>query len=71
MGYGTGRSTKNYYQGLTRSYHVHRGHLQPAVQPLSLDSEIAIGHNLHAIDICRAIGRLHFRARISTINQQM
>jgi hypothetical protein len=31
-----------------------------------LDREIARGHNLHAVDICGVVGRLHFRARIST-----
>jgi hypothetical protein len=71
MGCETWRSTKNRYQGLTHSYHVHRGDLQPVVQPRSLDRAIARGHNLHVVDICGSIGRLHFRARISTINQKM
>jgi hypothetical protein len=37
----------------------------------SLDRAIARGHNLHAVGVCGAVGRLHFRASISTINQQM
>jgi hypothetical protein len=71
IGCGTGCSTKNRYQGLTRSYHVHMGDLQPAVQPRSLDRAIARGYNMYAVDICGAVGRPHFRARISKINQQM
>jgi hypothetical protein len=47
-------------------YKTHRGDLQPAVQPRSLDRVIAKVHNLHVVDICGAVGRLHFRARIST-----
>jgi hypothetical protein len=66
-----GAQLNNSYQGITRSYHVHRGDLQTAVQPRSLDRAIVRGHNLHAIDICGAVRRLHFRAMISTINQQM
>jgi hypothetical protein len=48
------------------SYQTNRGDLQLAVQPRSLDRVIARGHNMHVEDICGAIGRLHFRARIST-----
>jgi hypothetical protein len=50
------------------SYKTNRGDLQLAVQPRSLDRAIVRGHNLHTVDICGAVGRLHFRARISTNN---
>lgn len=64
-----GHTLSSPYQILTSSYQANRGDLRPVVST----SEDWVerwpgGTNLFVVEICRAIGRFHFVARVSTIN---